>query len=144
MYCSKCGEADQDVNSYCRKCGSFLISNKTIFLILITNTCLFISSLSLLVNYLYLSEETFKELINLNYIMVGLNLFTQILNIYSLIYLLRKIIKNSSNAHVTSEGKPTELNNVETKNLLTPAVIQSVIPSVVEQTTRNLEKVRRT
>ncbi len=97
----------------------------------------------MLVNYVYLSEETFRELIYLIYIMVGSNLFAQILNIYSLIYLLRKIIKNSSDVHVTSEEKPTELTNSETRDYLLPADFQNVIPSVVEETTRNLNKVRR-
>ncbi len=31
MYCSKCGEADQNVNSYCRKCGNFLLDNSSKF-----------------------------------------------------------------------------------------------------------------
>jgi uncharacterized membrane protein YvbJ len=30
MYCSKCGEADQNVNSYCRKCGDFLLDNSSL------------------------------------------------------------------------------------------------------------------
>jgi hypothetical protein len=143
MYCSKCGEADQNPNSYCRKCGYFLISNKTIFLILFNNCSLLFVSVVFLFSYLSLSDETFKELIYNFYIMIGVNLVLQFSNILSLIYLVRKMTKNSFNVHVTSEGKSEELTNLETNDLLPPADLQSIIPSVIEQTTKNLEKVER-
>jgi len=31
MYCSKCGNAEQTENSYCRSCGEFLIDSSNIF-----------------------------------------------------------------------------------------------------------------
>jgi hypothetical protein len=54
---------------------------------------------------------------------------------------MKKINKVSSNIDLPSEERPTELTNLDTKDLLPLADFQSVIPSVVEVTTKNLEKV---
>jgi hypothetical protein len=166
MYCSKCGEADQNVNSYCRKCGDFLIDNlskfslinqilgidspqKQITVSLIMNIFSFVFSLSLilyLIGYVNgVERATGQPFPNIFpfYILLGLNAIWQLINVIFSINLMIKMNRTSGNIHQTSDEMNAELTNLETKDLLPPADFQSVIPSVVEETTRNLEKVRR-
>ncbi len=147
MYCSKCGEADQNANSYCRKCGNFLSSQQEIFMILILNVCVFAISLMMFLGLYYIyataSEKSFPTTLNSTYFTFGGIAFTQILIIITLVRLLIKMNRVSNNIHQTSGEKQTELTNSEPKDFLPPADLQNVVPSVVEETTRNLDKVRR-
>jgi hypothetical protein len=77
------------------------------------------------------------------YIFLGLNAILQLISLIYSINSVMKIDKASQNVHITSEDKPTELTNLQTNELLPPADFQSVISSVVEDTTRNLIKVER-
>jgi hypothetical protein len=159
MYCSKCGEADQNDNVYCRKCGSFrLDSLKTdMTVLLIGNFILFACCLSYLFFLILLSIYRYIEgLPPLNLGISDAFIFIPFIsfmfnNILFFVRAMRKMNKNSDDVPEISEKKQTELSeqlnveltNFETKDLLPPADFQSVIPSVVEETTRNLEKVRR-
>jgi hypothetical protein len=147
MYCSKCGEADQNANSYCRKCGNFLSSQMIIALVLFMNIlvfslCLF-SFLQLFSIYMTGEEKSFPNTLNNTWSTFGGLAFVQLITISYLVWLFIKMNRVSSNVHITSEDKQTELTSPETKDFLPPADFQSVIPSVVEETTKNLEKVRR-
>jgi hypothetical protein len=165
MYCSKCGEADQSVNSYCRKCGDFLIDNlskfsminqilgidspkKQITFSLAMNLISFVVSLALilfLMGYMAGVELAGKSAPNMSdiYILLGANAVWQLINVIFSINLMIKMNRTSGNIHQTSDEINAELTNLETNDLLPPADLQSVIPSVVEVTTKNLEKVRR-
>jgi uncharacterized membrane protein YuzA (DUF378 family) len=165
MYCSKCGEADQSVNSYCRKCGDFLIDNlskfslinqilgidspkKQITIGLVMNIIGFVVSLALipfLMGYMAGVELAGKSSPNMTdiYILLGANAVWQLINVIFSANLMIKMNRTSGNIHQTSDEMNAELTNLETKDILPPADLQNVIPSVVEETTRNLEKVRR-
>jgi amino acid transporter len=167
MYCSKCGEADQNVNSYCRKCGDFLHDNLSKFSLinkilgienpqkqmafgLNINIIAFAVSLVLLlflVGYVEGAElATGKSLPNIIYLVcvfLGLIVVWQLISVIFSVNLMSKMRRVSDNVHQTFEEMQIELTNLETKDLLPPADLQSIIPSVVEVTTRNLEKVRR-
>lgn len=151
MYCSKCGEPDQNVNSYCRKCGNFLLDNLVKQLNLDTAVSIFtfaiisIMLLLLIMTKIYEALEG-RSIFNLEYsiyLFLGSLAFLQLTQIIKSVKLMRKINKVSSNIDLPSEGKPTELTNSETRDFLPPADFQSVIPSVVEVTTKNLSKVGR-
>jgi hypothetical protein len=171
MYCSKCGEADQNANSYCRKCGDFLINNlskfslinqilgidspkKQITIGLVMNIISFAVSLILilyLMGYMAGVELAGKSAPNMSgvYILLGANAIWQLINVIFSANLMIKMNRVSNNVHQTSEEMQesseqmnAELPNLDTKDLLPPADFQSVIPSVVEETTRNLENVR--
>jgi uncharacterized membrane protein YuzA (DUF378 family) len=166
MYCSKCGEADQTVNSYCRKCGDFLIDNlskfslinqilgidspqKQITVSLIMNIFSFVFSLLLilyLIGYMNgVERATGQSSPNIFpfYILIGLNAVWQLINVIFSINLMIKMNRTPSNIHQTSDEINAELKNSEARDYLPPADLQNVIPSVVEVTTRNLEKVGR-
>jgi uncharacterized membrane protein (DUF485 family) len=149
MYCSKCGEADQNPNSYCRKCGNYLNTQKQITFSLTMNIISFVVSLSLilfLMGYANGVELAGKSMPNMSgfYIFLGLNAILQLISLVYSIKSVMKIDQAANKTHVTSEEKQTEFKNLDTeKDLLPPADLQSVIPSVIEQTTKNLEKVER-
>jgi hypothetical protein len=166
MYCSKCGEADQTVNSYCRKCGDFLLDDSSKFSLinqilgidspqkqvtvsLIMNIFSFVFSLSLilyLIGYVNgVERATGQPFPNIFpfYILLGLNAVWQLINVIFSINLMIKMNRAPGNIHQTSDEINAELTNLETKDLLPPADLQNVIPSVVEVTTKNLSKVGR-
>ncbi len=153
MYCSKCGEADQNVNSYCRKCGSFRLDSlkKEMTILLTANffilaCCLSILTLWILTQIFELidgdSFPNFNSFIG-NKFVFGWILIYVFGNVMFFVGVLRKMSNPIDSVQLTSEETQTELTNLKTKDLLSPADFQSVIPSVVEETTRNLNKVRR-
>jgi hypothetical protein len=54
-----------------------------------------------------------------------------------------KVNRIFNNVEPKSEEIQTKLTNSEARDYLSPADLQNVIPSVVEETTKNLEKVGR-
>jgi hypothetical protein len=166
MYCSKCGGADQNVNSYCRNCGEFLMDTlskfslinqilgidspkKQITVSLIMNIFSFVFSLSLilyLIGYVNgVERATGQPFPNIFpfYTLLGLNAVWQLINVIFSANLMIKMNRTSGNIHRTSDEINAELTNLETNDLLPPADFQSIIPSVVEVTTKNLSKVGR-
>lgn len=165
MYCSKCGEADQNVNSYCRKCGDFLLNNSSKFsliyqilgidnpqkqmtLSLAMNIIALVISLALilfLMGYsagVELAGRSMPNMVGV-YVLLVINAVWQLINVILSANLLVKMSRISNNVRQTSEETQNELKNLETKDLLPPADLQSVIPSVAEVTTKNLSKVGR-
>ncbi len=151
MYCSKCGEADQNVNSYCRKCGNFLLENLVKQLNLGTAISVFTFTIISVVLLLWIMTKIYEALegrsiFNLEYstyLFLGTLAFLQLTQIIKSVRLMRKINKVAGNSDLPSEEMQKELTSPETRDFLPPADFQSVIPSVVEVTTKNLDKVRR-
>jgi energy-coupling factor transporter transmembrane protein EcfT len=150
MYCSKCGEADQNENIYCRKCGSFRLDSlkKEMTILLIGNlfvlgSCLFLSIFWIVLYILcYLIEIPTPNIFDLAKYGVLVSFLSILFS--NFIFFSGTFLKmKKNNVRLTSEQMDSELTNLETNNLLPPADFQSIIPSVVEDTTRNLEKVRR-
>lgn len=151
MYCSKCGAADQDANSYCRKCGSFRLDSlkKEMTTLLIGNFFTLACCFSLLLLWIiftilyYIDGMPFPNSNISNYFLFVALMALMFSNFMFFVGVLRKMNKNSGNSDLKSEETQPELKNFDTKDLLPPADLNSVVPSVVEETTRNLVKVGR-
>jgi fatty acid desaturase len=150
MYCSKCGEADKNENIYCRKCGSFRLDSlkKEMTILLITNFVIFFCFFAWLLILIWgkIYEYMGGSPVDQSVAYYGM-FFSLIVTVFSnLLFffgVLRKIRKTSISVNTKTKDLNTEPNNLETKDLLPSADFQNVVPSVVEETTRNLEKVRR-
>jgi hypothetical protein len=167
MYCSKCGEADQNVNSYCRNCGNFLLDDSSKFSLMnqilgidspqkqvkvgmIMNVISFSVSFVLLlflIGYGMGAElatgKSAPNIIYLVYIFLGLITVWQLINVIFSANLMIKMSRVPGNIHRTSDETNAELTNSEARDYLPPADLQNVVPSVVEETTKNLSKVGR-
>ena len=151
MFCPKCGKSDQQVNSYCRSCGSFLpdfdnLKKKEIspeehlkansFLNLLS--AITSLTLAIILYAMFLGKENTPVII---YVVAGfLTAMTawQIQTFWRTLLLKkhfknRKIEAQSEKATEISAAKPT-------KELLSEADFSDVVPlSVVEKTTRKLK-----
>lgn len=167
MYCSNCGEADQNVNSYCRKCGNFLLDNSSKFSLINhfvgiespqkqVKVGMIMNIISFSVSFLLLlflmgygmgaelaTGKPPPNIIYLVYFFLGLITVWQLINVIFSANLMIKMSRVSVNIQNTSEENTEELSNSETKDLLPLAEFQSVNPSVVEVTTKNLSKLER-
>ncbi len=73
----------------------------------------------------------------------GILIFNLVTHFMFFVSVLRKMSKPSDGIELASEEMNAGPKNLETKDLLPPADLQNVVPSVVEETTKNLSKVGR-
>lgn len=151
MYCSKCGEADQTVNSYCRKCGSFRLDSlkKQINIILVADLVVMLCSFLMILLWIWtkiIEATRGRSIFDLTWeynFFFGILIFNLVTHFMFFVSVLRKMSKPSDGIELASEEMNAGPKNLETKDLLPPADLQNVVPSVVEETTKNLSKVGR-
>ncbi|NJM52814.1 MAG: hypothetical protein HC846_05115 [Blastocatellia bacterium] len=127
MYCSKCGAADQSINSYCRSCGDFLINNlglfSAIYRILGINNPkeqatvgLIMNIISFAISFLMLfflmgyemgaelaTGKSAPNIIYLVYVFLGLITVWQLINVIFSANVVIKMSRASVNVHITAE-----------------------------------------
>lgn len=155
MYCPNCGNADQQVNTYCRKCGKYLPDFDKIKQretppevhlkansILNIMTAVASITLAILLYVFFLGEENTPVII---YITAGFltAMFAWQVQVFWRSLILKKQIILPKRAEDEENAK--ELESVPTKELLNEADFSDIVPaSVAEYTTKNLkEKVNR-
>jgi hypothetical protein len=154
MFCPKCGKSEQQSNSYCRSCGTFLpdfdkirtrgFSSKTPEENI--KTSLFLNAFSSFVSFImaillyatFLGKDDAHPLI---YISAAFFLVTgtwQLINLLTGLRLRKQILKRRGKDKEAEAGKLTG-ESVEKQNLLNEPDFENIVPtSITEQTTTKL------
>ncbi len=156
MFCPKCGKSDQQVNSYCRQCGSFLPDFENLkkketppeehlkansFLNLLT--AIVSLTLAIILYSMFLGKADTPIII---YVVAGfLTAMTawQVQTFWRTILLKKHFKRNQPNLEAvpeTKQNQPTLKPEVTAKLLNEPDFTDSIPASVVENTTRSLTK----
>jgi hypothetical protein len=155
MFCPKCGKSDQQVNSFCRNCGTFLpdfdkIKSKEISpeQHLTANSALNImtavASLSLAITLyvIFWGKENTPFIIYLTAGFLTAMFFWQA-QVFWRNMMLKKTLKNNKPTIETTEEQSIVKSETTAKLLDQPDLSDFVPASVAEQTTKNLTKQSR-
>jgi hypothetical protein len=148
MFCPNCGNPDQEENTYCRQCGEFLVGTKSLGAFsfggvtprqnvnAISLLSLIAALLSLLAAlWMYITKFNLPIALYLGAAILLCNAFWHLANIYTARKLASRILQNPRG----DEKGQTAMPRAETRELLEPADMSSVIPATVtENTTRQL------
>lgn len=160
MFCPKCGKADQKIETYCRQCGTFLPdfekskkpitpeAHLTANSVLSLMTAVVSLSLGIVLFSIFLPKEGTPVII---YVTAGFLLAMCAWQVQTFIrtLMLKKHFKRPQPQSVkpeieAAETTPLDENPVPTNKLLNEADLSRAVPSsVVENTTKNLQKVPR-
>ncbi|CAN5282677.1 hypothetical protein BH10ACI1_BH10ACI1_21370 [soil metagenome] len=160
MFCPKCGNADQQSDTFCRKCGTFLpdfdkVKKKEISpeehlnanCVLVLMSAVVSLTLSILLYAFFLGKEDTPILIYITAGFLTVMFFWQAQTFWRTVLLKRQLKKR--NPQPTAENAADESNPpvkaVKTRELLNEADLKDAVPaSVVENTTRKLgTKIKR-
>lgn len=153
MFCSNCGKADQEENSYCRQCGEFLIGTKRLGAfnfggVTPRQNVNAISVLSLIAAFMSLIAALWMYITHFNLplalffgaAVLVCNAIWHLTNIYTARKLASRMLKSSKD---DAKHQP-EVEGLPTKDLLEPADMSDHIPATVtENTTHQLVTPKR-
>jgi hypothetical protein len=147
MFCPNCGKPDQEENTYCRQCGEFLVGTKRLGAFNFggvtprqnINAISLLSLIAALISlfaawWMYMTRFEFPLALFFGAAILLCNAFWHAANIYTSRKLASRILQNPK-----GEKGRTAMPPAETRELLEPADMSSVIPATVtENTTRQL------
>ncbi|HQU85351.1 MAG TPA: hypothetical protein PKY59_19580 [Pyrinomonadaceae bacterium] len=155
MFCPKCGNADQQTNNYCRNCGTFLPDfdkikrQNTPETHLLANSVLnvmtAVGSLALAITLyaMFLGKEGTPFIIYLTAGFLTAVFFWQA-QIFIRLQLLKKQLPKGLSGKKEETNETPQIESVKTNQLLNePKFDDYISPSVIEQTTKNLDKIPR-
>lgn len=153
MFCPNCGKSDQQTNTFCRQCGTFLPDfdkikkGNTPEQHLLANTVLnvmtAVGSLSLAITLyaMFLGKDGTPFVIYLTAGFLTAVFFWQA-QIFVRLRLMKKQLPQRLTQTKDDTGKVLQFDNLKTKELLKEADFSDHIPSTVtEYTTKNLDKI---
>lgn len=160
MFCPKCGNAAQTVNSYCRRCGTFLPdfdnfkSSETTpeqhfiaTIVLNAMTGIVSLTLAILLYVFFLGKEDTSPLIYITAGFLTAIFFWQVQTFWRTLLLKRKFIrqKNKADAQAENLAEKPLFQPAEARDHLNAADFENVVPlSVTERTTNKMgEKIER-
>lgn len=150
MFCPKCGNADQKQNTFCRNCGTFLPdfdklktsetspeTNLRANIVLSSMTAIVSLTLAILLYYFFLGKPDTPIIIYLTAGFLTAMFFWQAQSFWRTLLLKKQFPKRNVETNY-------ELKDAKTGKLLNEPDFEMHVPaSIVENTTKNLDKIPR-